>query len=343
MDGSPPSGRVLAVDHDRLFKELLTTFFFEFLDLFFPELAARMDRESIEFLSQELFSNLLDGAEYRADILVKVRFKGQDACFLIHVEHQSEAPATFPRRFFRYFSAIFEKHGLPVYPIVVYSHDAPNKRQPGVYKIDFPDGEVLRFRYRVVQLNRLPWRRFVDSHNPAASALMAKMKLAERDRPKVKAECLRLMVTLSLDRARMRLIAGFVDTYLRLNQAEEERFNREMAGAKWSAKEKEAVVEIVTSWEQRGIEKGLAQGIERGLAQGIERGLAQGIEKGIEIGRQACQAEALRAALIDVLGWRFGDLDESLTVRLAAIDSVERLRALTHQALTAGSIQELGF
>jgi hypothetical protein len=63
---------------------------------------------------------------------------------------------------------------------------------------------------------------------------MAKMKLAERDRPKVKAECLRLMVTLKLDRARMRLIAGFVDTYLRLNQAEEERFHREMAGAKWS-------------------------------------------------------------------------------------------------------------
>ena len=180
---------------------------------------------------------------------------------------------------------------------------------------------MLRFRYRVVQLNRLPWRRFVDSHNPAASALMAKMKLAERDRPKVKAECLRLMVTLRLDRARMRLIAGFVDTYLRLNQAEEERFHREMAGAKWSAKEKEAVVEIVTSWEQRGIEKGLAQGIE--------------------IGRQA-GVEALRAALLDVLGWRFGDLDESLAARLAAIDSVERLKALTHRALTAGSIQELG-
>jgi hypothetical protein len=49
------------------------------------------------------------------------------------------------------------------------------------------------------------------------------------------------------------------------------------------------------------------------------------------------------AALIDVLGWRFGDLDESLTVRLAATDSVERLSALTHQALTAGSIQEVRF
>jgi hypothetical protein len=96
-----------------------------------------------------------------------------------------------------------------------------------------------------------------------------------------------------------------------------------MDGAKWSAKEKEAVVEIVTSWEQRGIEKGLAQGID--------------------IGRQAGQVEALRAALMDVLGWRFGDLGESLTVRIAAIDSVDRLKTLTHQALTAGSIQDLGF
>jgi hypothetical protein len=41
MDGPPPIGRVPAVDHDRLFKELLTTFFFEFLDLFFSELAAQ--------------------------------------------------------------------------------------------------------------------------------------------------------------------------------------------------------------------------------------------------------------------------------------------------------------
>jgi len=43
----PPSGRVFAIDHDRIFKELLTTFFFEFLDLFFPALAAQIHRESI--------------------------------------------------------------------------------------------------------------------------------------------------------------------------------------------------------------------------------------------------------------------------------------------------------
>jgi hypothetical protein len=38
------------IDHDRLFKELITTFFIEFLDLFLPEVAIDIDRNSIEFL-----------------------------------------------------------------------------------------------------------------------------------------------------------------------------------------------------------------------------------------------------------------------------------------------------
>ena len=115
MDGSQPSGPASAIDHDRLFKELLTTFFVEFLDLFFPKLAASLDRQSLEFLSQEHFVNLLEGNRYHADIVVKARFKGAAAFFLIHVEHQSSAPASFPRRFFRYYSAIFEKAGVVVW------------------------------------------------------------------------------------------------------------------------------------------------------------------------------------------------------------------------------------
>ena len=338
MDGSQSAGSVLAIDHDRLFKELLTTFFVEFLELFFPKLAESLERDSIEFLTQEHFVNVLEGDEYLADIVVKARFKDSAAFFLIHVEHQSTAPATFPRRFFRYYSAIFEKHGLPVYPIVVYSHDAPKKAQPNVYRVVFPDGEVLRFKYRVVQLNRLPWRRFVNSDNPVGSALMAKMKIAERDRPKVKAECLRLMVTLKLDRARMRLIASFVDAYLNLNAAEDQRFNRSLADAKLLPEQREEVVEIVTSWERKGMEKGfeigVEQGIERGIEQGIERGIEQGIEQGIA---------ALQSVVLDVLVSRFGILDASLTSRVRALDSLEGLRNLTHKALTAGSLRELGF
>ena len=52
MQGPPPAPAP-AVDHDRFFKELITTFFVEFLMLFFPKLAESLDRDSIEFLSYE--------------------------------------------------------------------------------------------------------------------------------------------------------------------------------------------------------------------------------------------------------------------------------------------------
>lgn len=35
------------IDHDRLFKELLTTFFWDFLVLFVPDLAESVDRDSV--------------------------------------------------------------------------------------------------------------------------------------------------------------------------------------------------------------------------------------------------------------------------------------------------------
>lgn len=42
---------------------------------------------------------------------------------------------------------------------------------------------------------------------------MAKMKIEPQDRPKVKAQCLRLMVTLKLNPAKMQLISGFIDCF----------------------------------------------------------------------------------------------------------------------------------
>jgi hypothetical protein len=62
-----------------------------------------------------------------------------------------------------------------------------------------------------------------------ASALMTKMAIAPEDRVAVKFECLRLLATLKLDPARMRLISGFIDTYLRLNEAERIEFDEKVA------------------------------------------------------------------------------------------------------------------
>ncbi|MCX5981630.1 MAG: DUF4351 domain-containing protein, partial [Nostocales cyanobacterium LacPavin_0920_SED1_MAG_38_18] len=96
---------------------------------------------------------------------------------------------------------------------------------------------------------------------------------APADRPKVKAECLRLLVTLKLNPAKMQLISGFIDTYLRLNKIEEEKFAAEIGSL--IAAEKEEVMQIVTSWMEQGIEQGIQQGIEQGIQQGRQEAITK--------------------------------------------------------------------
>lgn len=242
------------IDHDRLFKELLTTFFVEFLELFFPEVVAYLETDSLEFLDKEVFTDVTSGERYEADIIVKARFHGLETFFLIHVENQAQYQANFNERMFRYFARLSEKYGLPVYPIAVLSFNSPRTVQPKVYQVAFPNKVVLQFDYDVIQLNRLNWRDFLRQQNPVASALMAKMNIEPSDRLQVKLECLRLLATLRLDPARMTLISGFIDTYLRLSAEEESRLESEIATME--PVQQEVVMEIVTSWMERGIEQG---------------------------------------------------------------------------------------
>ena len=87
---------------------------------------------------------------------------------------------------------------------------------------------------------------------------MAKMSIDVEDRPKVKVECLRLLANLQLYPARNFLISGFVDTYLRLNQKEEQVFRTEIAKI-GTVTEQEQIMELTTSWMERGLEQGLEQ------------------------------------------------------------------------------------
>jgi len=91
----------------------------------------------------------------------------------------------------------------------------------------------------------------------------------------VKVECLRLLATLRLAPAKMQLISGFVDTYLRLNEAEEVTFEAELNRMGLSEEEEARVMEIVTSWMEKGIERGLQQGLQQGFQQGFQQALAR--------------------------------------------------------------------
>jgi predicted transposase YdaD len=254
------------MDHDRLFKELLTNFFREFVELFLPDVAEYMEPAPLEFLDKEVFTDLASSARHEVDLLVKARFRDRgEAFFLIHVENQASRQDQFAGRMFRYFARLHEKHGLPIFPIALLSYDQPVRKEPNRYRIGFPGQKVLDFEFRTVQLNRLNWRDYVRNPNPVASALMTKMRIAPRDRPRVKLECLRMMVTLKLDPARATLISAFMDSYLKLTAAEMVVYNRRVEAIE--PKEREAFMEWTNEW----IEKGKAQGILEGRQEGRQQ------------------------------------------------------------------------
>ena len=294
------------MDHDRLFKELLTTFFVEFLELFLPEIAAALDRDTaVVPMDKEVFTDVTLGEKHEVDVLMKARFRGEDAFFLIHVENQSTAQADFPKRMFRYFARLTEKYDLPVYPVVLFSYDAPQRREPTTFQVRFPGKNVLRFEYAVIQLNRLPWRRFMRQENPVASALMAKMKMRTEDRPRVKAECLRLLASLRLDPARATVIGVFVESYLALTAQEMTQYERVME--KFTPTERTETMELMTSWQREGI----VQGITEGRTQGITEGRTQGKE----------------ALVVRLIRRRLGAVPAQATARLSLL-SAEQLDEL---------------
>jgi hypothetical protein len=260
----------MTIDHDSAFKLLLTTFFVEFVDLFCSDLRHQIVPESVEFLPQEVFldpstaiqtedSNQAEKQKRILDIAAKVRLRSdsplvargeEDVFIIVHIDPQSTRKPNFERRMFRYFSRLHDRYNLPVYPIALLTFDAPTNQQPDRYGIEFPNLMVLDFRYQVVQLNQLSWRDYVNNPNPVACALMAKMNIAPTDRPRVKFECLRLLLTLRLDLGKQKLISSFFDGYLQLTPQQTQQF--EALVDTLELPEKEKVMVLTTSWKEEG-------------------------------------------------------------------------------------------
>ena len=301
-----------AMDHDRLFKQLISNFFVEFIELFLPAVAMYLDREfAMVPLDKEIFTDVTSGDSHEVDLLMRAKYLGKDAFFLFHTEHQSQSQVGFPQRMFFYYSRLLMTYKLPVYPIVIYSHDKPVRQEPDHFEISFPDKRVLRFDYTVIQLNRMSWRQFVNTPNPVASALMARMNVSKEDRPKVKLECLRLLASLKLDPAKSKLIGGFVESYLQLTKAEMTVFEQEKE--KLAPVEKEATMELMTSWELKGRAEGIVQGKEQIVMRLINKRIGN-VEPTVpaRLDRlSAASLDDLAEALLDIS--TTADLDQWLT------------------------------
>ena len=302
-------------DHDRLFKELLTVFFVEFIELFLPELAKELDRDSITFLDKEIFTNVTTGDKHIADIVARIKFRDQEAFFILHVENQAASQADFTRRMFDYFSELLRRYNPPIYPVALFTFDKPFRAERNDFQVVFPGLHVLDFRFHAIQLNRLDWHDYLDRQNPVAIALMAKMKMAVADRSRVKLSCVRRLAILGLDAARTQLLTGFIDSYLRLNPRELQVFNRELAALPQN--EREITMPLTISWK------------EEGRAEGRIEGRVEG------------RVEAAREALLRSGAQRLGKASSRVETALLGVDTEDRIWKMFDRIAVVESWDEL--
>ena len=315
----------MAIDHDHIFKQLTEAFFREFLELFCPIEAAQIDFRQVEFLREEFFTDVRGGQRKRLDLIAKVQLKlGGERFILVHFEFESSRKdQDFPRRMYEYFSQLFLRHGLPIVPIAVFSDAAEwTELVPDFFELKLSPRSRVRFDYHLIKLSQLDHRRFLESDNPLAFALMAKMKYTPRERVRLKADFLRLILRTGIDPARQSLLLEFVETYMPLASAELTQFTQ-LVQVDETYRE---VKQMVTVYEKAGIKKGMEKGMEKGLEKGMEKGLEKGKLE----------------ALIFQLENRFSKLPADVRRKIERIHSSRRIDELLLAVLSAKSLSELG-
>lgn len=255
-----------SISHDRLFKELLGTFFTEFVALFFPDVYREIDLTHLNFLQQEVFTDVTVGEKHIVDLLVETRLRDEDGLILIHVETQAKFQEEFAERMFVYFSRLYQKFRRRILPIVVFSYNDDHD-EPDCFQIGFTFLEVLKFHFYKLELKKRNWREYIESDNPVAAALLSKMGYRPDEKVQVKVEFVRMLTRLRLDPARMTLLAGFFETYLKLNKTEEKVFQSEIQ--KLDQKELVRVMQLTTSWHEKGRTEGKIEIVKNMLAENL--------------------------------------------------------------------------
>ncbi len=297
--------------HDQHFKKLLASFFYEFIEAFVPEIARGLDRRQVELLDKELiWIRRRFGKAKFVDLVAKVTLKGAPGFILVHVEHQARRDPAIARRMFLYAAWLLERYGLPVWPVLLTSYAQPRRAEPDRYEMTVRGKPIITFHYSVVQLNRLDWRDFLEHPNPVAAALMARMNIAPGDRVRVKAESLRLLLTLRLRPEKAQLILGFVETYLELTAKEELKLRRE--------------IDTLPESDQDKIMKMLLPGERAGLRKG----------------RQEGRLQALREALLDLMEARFGEASYALREHILGVQDEGEVKRLLRQAGLARTLED---
>jgi len=290
------------MEYDQLFKNLLKTFFQPFIELFFPEVAPRLDWLEIEFLEQEKFTDIPEGESRYVDVVAKVATKeGKPEIILVHVEIENPWRSTFPFRMFEYYALLRLRHQLPVFPIAVLPERGVKGFEPETYSEELFGHELLNFNYFHIGLKGISVDDYWDDNNPISWGFASLMDSGERERALLLIECYRRVRDSSLNEAEKSLLINFIVTCFQLTPKEEAGLQRLLEGEDYQ--------------EVREMQETYFDKLER---------------------------RGMRKILSQLLQTKFGPLPESVADGIQKIKSENELTELAKRIVTATSLAELG-
>ncbi|MFK0731652.1 MAG: Rpn family recombination-promoting nuclease/putative transposase [Gloeotrichia echinulata GP01] len=301
-----------ATEYDSPWKDILQTYFPEFMQFFFPDAYHEIDwKKPPEFLDKELQEVVADAEIGRrfADKLVKVYLKnGQEQWVLIHIEVQSQEDSDFAARMYTYNYRIYDRYKKTVVSLAILGDERATWRpQQFGYSLF---GCKLDFQFPIIKLVDYQQRlsELENDSNPFATIVMAHLAAlnTRNDRNNRKEQKLALVQRLYekgfAEQDVLNLIA-FVDWMLTLPPNLEAEFKLEIQQL-----EARRRMKYVTSFERSGI----------------------------EIGKQQ---EAL-SLVTRQLNRRLGNIDDILLEQVRSL-SIEELEALAEALLDFTSVSDL--
>ena len=209
--------------HDQLFKALLEKFFRDFLELFFPKVAERLDFGTFVFLDKELFADLLQGPTREVDVVARLEtHEGEPEIVLVHVEVQSRPERDFARRMFEYSALLWLRDRAPIFPVVLYLQGGEGLTDEE-YQLTLFGRELFPFRYASVGLAHLRAEEYVEM-GPLGATLAGLMgRRKDADPVVLEADMQRRVAESGLDDLRKFLLLDVIETYSKLSEEERAR------------------------------------------------------------------------------------------------------------------------
>ena len=280
--------KVLREEFDSPWKKIITTYFREFMEFFFPKAAKEIDWSKKYTSLDKEFAKIARGAETTgmlADKLMQVwRNNGDVTWVTVHIEVQAQRQANFAKRIYRYNYRIYDMYNRPVASFAVLADENPEWRPSDFKKelwgcethFSFPSAKLLDYRFRIDELEK--------SDNIFALVTAAHLRTLETkknfdDRMTKKFGMIKNLYRLDLSRQDILNLYAFIEWIMVLP----EELDRKLYG-QIKKYEEEHKMEYVSIAERVGMERGMEHGMERGMERGMEHGMKRGMERGMERG-----------------------------------------------------------